>query len=76
LRKSLWAFYDRRIAVGFQYEWHDESGQWYSYGNEPWDFDDDGLMRRREASINDVPISESEQRFVDEAWRSEDIPLL
>jgi uncharacterized protein len=76
LRKSLWAFYDRRIAVRFQYEWHDASGQWYrSYGNELWEFDDDGLMRRREASINDVPISESERRFVGDDWRDGDIPL-
>ena len=55
LRKSLWAFTDRRIAVRFQYEWHDGAGHWHrSYGNELWEFADNGLMRRREASINDV----------------------
>jgi len=59
LRKSLWAFRDNRIAVRFQYEWHDTANQWYrSYGNELWEFDEMGLMRRREASINDVPIAE------------------
>ena len=62
LRKSLWAFTDDHIAVRFQYEWHDESGQWWrSYGNENWGFDADGYMRRREASINDVAISETER---------------
>ena len=76
LRKSLWAFHERRIAVRFQYEWHDSTGQWFrSYGNELWEFDDDGLMRRREASINDVPIGESERRFVGDDWRERDIPL-
>lgn len=76
LRKNLWAFDDRRIAVRFQYEWHDAAGQWYrSYGNELWEFDDDGLMRRREASINDVPISEEERRFVGDDWQSLEIPL-
>lgn len=76
LRKSLWTFDERRIAVRFQYEWHDANGQWYrSYGNELWEFDDDGLMRRREASINDVPIAESERRFVGDDWREGDIPL-
>jgi len=76
LRKSLWAFGERRIAVRFQYEWHDAFGQWYrSYGNELWEFDDNGLMRRREASINDVPIAESERRFVGDGWRDGDIPL-
>lgn len=64
LIKDLWAFSDNRIAVRFQYEWHDDSGQWFrSYGNELWEFDDDGLMRRREASINDVPIAEAERKF-------------
>jgi hypothetical protein len=64
LRKSLWAFTDDRIAVRFQYEWHDESGQWWrSYGNENWEFDGDGYMHRREASINDVAIGESERRI-------------
>jgi nuclear transport factor 2 (NTF2) superfamily protein len=64
LRKALWAYGDDRIAVRFQYECHDAAGQWYrSYGNELWEFDSDGLMRRREASINDVPIDESERRW-------------
>ena len=64
LRKSLWAFTDDRIAVRFQYEWHDAAGQWWrSYGNENWEFDAHGLMRRREASINDVPISAAERRI-------------
>lgn len=63
LRKNLWAFTDDRIAVRFQYEWHDASGQWWrSYGNELWEFDELGYMRRREASINDVAIDESELR--------------
>ena len=64
LVKNLWAFTDDRIAVRFQYEWHDAEGRWHrSYGNELWEFDERGLMRRREASINDVPILESERRF-------------
>lgn len=64
LRKSLWAWSDNRIAVRFQYEWHDASGQWWrSYGNENWEFDELGYMRRREASINDVPIEETERRI-------------
>lgn len=64
LRKDLWAFEDSRIAVRFQYEWHDDDGQWYrSYGNENWQFDELGYMARREASINDVPIDASERRF-------------
>jgi nuclear transport factor 2 (NTF2) superfamily protein len=64
LRKDLWAFAGNRIAVRFQYECHDAAGQWYrSYGNELWEFDDEGLMRRREASINDVPISEADRRI-------------
>jgi uncharacterized protein len=64
LRKSLWTFAGNRIAVRFQYECHDATGQWFrSYGNELWEFDDHGLMRRREASINDVPIDESERRI-------------
>ena len=63
LRKELWAFHGNRIAVRFQYEWHDDAGQWFrSYGNENWEFDDLGYMARREASINDVPIEESERR--------------
>jgi uncharacterized protein len=64
LRKSLWAFDDNHIAVRFQYEWHDHSGQWWrSYGNENWEFDDLGYMRRREASINDVAIDEADRRI-------------
>jgi uncharacterized protein len=64
LRKELWAFTDNRIAVRFEYEWHDDSGQWYrSYGNEQWEFRADGLMQRRYASINDAPIRESERRL-------------
>ncbi|MER8069141.1 nuclear transport factor 2 family protein [Streptomyces sp. NPDC094034] len=64
LRKELWAFEDDRIAVRFQYESHDADGRWWrSYGNELWEFDADGLMSRREASINDVPIQESERRI-------------
>ena len=64
LRKDLWSFRGNRIAVRFQYECHDADGQWYrSYGNELWEFDSEGLMRRREASINDVPIEESERRI-------------
>jgi hypothetical protein len=64
LRKSLWAFTDDRIAVRFQYEWHDAAGRWWrSHGNELWEFDGHGLMRRREASINDVPIAESDRRL-------------
>ncbi|WP_338604176.1 nuclear transport factor 2 family protein [Saccharopolyspora sp. SCSIO 74807] len=64
LRKELWAFQGDRIAVRFQYECHDAAGQWWrSYGNELWEFTGDGLMRRREASINDVPISAAERRI-------------
>jgi nuclear transport factor 2 (NTF2) superfamily protein len=64
LRKSLWAFTDDRIAVRFQYEWHDADGQWWrSYGNENWEFDAEGYMRRREASINDVAIDEADRRI-------------
>jgi nuclear transport factor 2 (NTF2) superfamily protein len=64
LRKSLWTFAENRIAVRFQYESHDRDGQWWrSYGNELWEFDEHGLMRRREASINDLAIEESERRI-------------
>lgn len=64
LIKDLWAFDGRFIAVRFQYEWRDDAGLWYrSYGNEQWEFDEEGLMCRREASINDVAISESDRRF-------------
>ena len=64
LRKDLWAFSGDRIAVRFQYEWHDAAGQWWrSYGNENWEFDEHGLMRRREASINDVAIEAAARRI-------------
>jgi nuclear transport factor 2 (NTF2) superfamily protein len=64
LRKELWAFAGDRIAVRFQYECHDAGGQWWrSYGNELWEFTEQGLMRRREASINDVAIAESDRRI-------------
>jgi nuclear transport factor 2 (NTF2) superfamily protein len=64
LAKALWAFTDNHIAVRFRYEWHDAAGHWFrSYGNELWEFDERGLMRRREASINDVPIREGERTF-------------
>ncbi len=64
LIKELWAFEDNRIAVRFAYEWHDDSGQWYrSYGNENWEFDAQGLMQKRYASINDLAIAEHERKF-------------
>jgi uncharacterized protein len=64
LRKDLWAFSGNRIAVRFQYECRDAAGQWWRcYGNEQWEFDDEGYMRRREASINDVPIDEADRRI-------------
>ena len=79
LRKALWAFSDDRIAVRFQYEWHDESGQWWrSYGNENWEFDAEGYMRRREASINDVQIAEADRRIRGPrtpAERDDELPL-
>lgn len=79
LRKSLWDFHGNRIAVRFQYECRDIGGQWYrSYGNELWEFDSDGLMARREASINDVRIQEAERRYFGPRLESEhgvDIPL-
>jgi uncharacterized protein len=79
LRKSLWSFDGNRIAVRFQYECRDAQGQWYrSYGNELWEFAPNGLMARREASINDVEIDESERRFFaprPESEYGEDIPL-
>jgi nuclear transport factor 2 (NTF2) superfamily protein len=76
LRKALWTFADRRIAVRFQYEWHDSAGRWFrSYGNELWEFADNGLMRRREASINDAAISAVERRFVGDAWTTAELPL-
>ena len=64
LIKELWAYKENRIAVRFAYEWHDDSGSWFrSYGNENWEFDENGLMRRRLASINDLPLRESERRY-------------
>ncbi|MHB1232310.1 MAG: nuclear transport factor 2 family protein [Burkholderiales bacterium] len=78
LIKELWGFRDNRMAVRFKYEWHDDSGNWFrSHGNELWEFDERGLMRRREASINDAPILEAERKFL---WglgpRPEDYPGL
>lgn len=79
LRKSLWDFRDNRIAVRFQYECRDAGGQWWrSYGNELWEFDDNGLMRRREASINDLAIDESQRRIFgprSQDAHGHDIPL-
>jgi nuclear transport factor 2 (NTF2) superfamily protein len=64
LIKELWAFTDNRIAVRYAYEWHDDSGNWFrSYGNENWEFNEDGLMARRFACINDMPIKEAERKF-------------
>jgi nuclear transport factor 2 (NTF2) superfamily protein len=72
LRKELWAFGGNHIAVRFQYESHDPAGQWWrSYGNELWEFDDNGLMSRREASINDVPIEEKDRRIYGPRTESE-----
>ncbi|MGW0249423.1 nuclear transport factor 2 family protein [Nocardia goodfellowii] len=77
LRKDLWAFEGNRIAVRFQYEWHDEAGQWWrSYGNEQWEFTPEGLMSRREASINDVRIAEADRRiFGSRPAEEDDAPL-
>ena len=78
LIKELWAFHNNRIAVRFQYECHDDSGHWFrSYGNEQWEFDDAGLMRRREASINDVRISEGQRRILGPREQGDrtDLPL-
>lgn len=64
LIKEVWAFHDNRIAVRFVYEWHDAAGNWFrSYGNEQWEFAPNGLMQRRQASINDLPITSAERRF-------------
>jgi uncharacterized protein len=64
LIKELWAFHEERIAVRFAYEWHDDSGNWFrSYGNENWEFGEHGLMRRRIASINDLPIKETDRKY-------------
>ncbi len=79
LRKNLWCFEEARIAVRFQYECHDREGHWWrSYGNELWEFDQHGLMVRREASINDVPIEEHERRILgtrSEAERPLELPV-
>jgi len=81
LRKSLWGFRENRMAVRFQYEWHNTAGQWFrSYGNELWEFDERGLMRRREASINDTTITEDQRRYFgprpdDQRGTGHDIPL-
>ena len=79
LRKGLWGFRENRMAVRFQYEWHDAADQWFrSYGNELWEFDPEGLMRRREASINDVPILADQRRYFGprpESERGLDFPL-
>jgi uncharacterized protein (TIGR02246 family) len=76
LRKSLWAFTDDRIAVRFQYEWRDAAGQWWrSHGNENWQFDADGYMSRREASINDVAIDEGERRILGPRAAGDDADL-
>lgn len=64
LIKELWAFRENRIAVRFAYEWHDDAGNWFrSFGNENWEFDANGLMRARHASINDLPIKEAERKY-------------
>ena len=78
LAKQLWAFEGNRIAVRFQYEYHNSEGQWFrAYGNENWEFGDDGLMRRREASINDYAIEESDRKFLwPQGPRPEDHPGL
>jgi uncharacterized protein len=68
LMKELWTYTDDRISVRFEYEWHDAQGQWFrSHGNEHWEFDLDGLMRRRDASINDIAIAEAQRRHLTDA---------
>ncbi len=65
LKKELWCFMDNKIAVRFEYEWHDDAGQWFrAYGNENWEFAETGLMQRRYASINELAITASERRFL------------
>jgi len=78
LCKELWAYTDNKIAVRFAYEWHDEKGQWYrSYGNENWEFDENGLMQVRFASINDLKISQSERKLTwTEDTRPDNFPSL
>jgi nuclear transport factor 2 (NTF2) superfamily protein len=72
LKKELWCFMDNKIAVRFEYEWHDDSGHWFrSYGNENWEFAENGLMMRRYASINDLPIAETERKF---HWERQAVP--
>jgi nuclear transport factor 2 (NTF2) superfamily protein len=66
LMKELWAFHGNRISVRFEYEWHDDAGRWWrTHGNEHWEFDEEGLMRRRDMSANDVPIREEDRRLRD-----------
>lgn len=77
LIKELWGFRDSRVAVRFAYEWHDQAGQWFrSYGNELWEFDEIGLMRRRVASINDAPIAETDRNHWPLGRRPDDHPDL
>lgn len=78
LVKELWAFTENRIAVRYAYEYHDDSGQWYrAYGNENWEFGPDGLMKNRHASINDLPIDESQRLFLwEQGRRPDDHPSL
>lgn len=65
LKKELWSYTENRISVRFEYEWHDQQGNWFrSYGNEQWEFNADGLMQKRFASINDVPINSKDRKFV------------
>ena len=65
LQKELWCFTDNKIGVRFEYEWHDINGQWFrSYGNEMWEFDADGYMQKRYASINDAPINSADRKFI------------
>lgn len=65
LKKELWAYTDNKIAVRFEYEWHDKNGQWYrSYGNENWEFDQNGFMKKRYASINDLEINETDRQLI------------
>lgn len=75
LKKELWGFRENRIAVRFEYEWRDAAGQWYrSYGNEMWEFNPEGLMARRYASINDAPIAEAERRLLPPAMAGAVVP--
>ena len=78
LIKEVWTYNENRIAVRFQYEYHDDSGNWFrAHGNENWEFDEHGLMRRREASINDVPIREADRKFIwEQGPRPDDYPGL